>query len=225
MPPAYIQSNGVDGSSSVTFSSAVAAGNTLVYIIRIGSSTVTAFQASDTVNGSTGWTSQQVVETIDGHTLAMAYRQNTAAGTPTVSASWTGGGSVRTAIAEYGGLATSSFDQWAIVDRLNQPTVVVSPSITTTAASEVLVAAASCGDNPTESSNGAGANPSSGWTNRQNVGGGKLFVDDVVVSATGTYQAAWSLNDNVASGIMSFKAPAGGGPATFGGTLSLMGVG
>ena len=209
MAPVYVQSKNDAASASITFNSAVTAGNTLIYIVRIGAN-ATGFSVSDTINGSTGWTAQTVYETLDGHTLAMAYRANTAAGTPTVTGTWTGGGSTRTAIAEYGGVDAASFDQWGIVDRGNQPTIVISPSVTTTAANEVLIAAATAGGNPTPADNAAGANPSTGWTIRENVGGGKLWFSDVTVSATGTYQAAWSFppGDNTASGIISLKSTA-----------------
>jgi hypothetical protein len=203
-------------SMSLAFPSAVTAGDTLVMALLFGVTGNSALTIADTVNGT--WANSFLYDNCDGgggKALFIGYFQNSAAGTPTVTATWTGGGSntARMAIMAYSGAAAASVDQYTT--HLTQ-TGVTNPStnnVTTTQASEMLVAIGTA-DNAgyTWTSNASGSNPTS-WTNRYNVATGKLIVDEASVSSTGTYGETWTTtSDNHAAAILTLKA-AGAAPA------------
>lgn len=202
--PSFAQGNSVSGSSVLAYPGAVSAGNTLICAIRVGAA-ITAISVSDDVNGA--WTVTSTDFT--GDTLIVAYFQNSATGTPTVTGSWTGGGSIRTIILDYTGVAAASVDQLQAADNGTPPVALPSTaSVTTTVASEILIAIWEGSGGSAITSNGTGSNPSSGWTNRFAVDVGKLVADDVTVSSTGTYNEVWN-NPSVDGGsscIVTLKA-------------------
>ena len=209
---AFVQSRSASPGSSTTtslaYNSAVTAGDTLVVFVRVGAA-ISGVSVSDSVNGA--WTSAINTDTV-GDSHIVGYFQNTASGTPTVTVSWTTSGSIRLGILEYGGVAASSLDQGPTYASFSGAAgVATSPSVTTTVASEVLIVSlernAAGGAN---TDNGSGSNPSSGWTNRVAVDVSKLWVSDVVVSSTGTYQDTinWVGIDDGSFYILSLKGSA-----------------
>src|SRR5215831_5196090 len=218
--PVFVKGNS-GLSASLAFGSAVTAGNTLIMAVRVGALGITGVSISDSVNGT--WSGTGTVQTVQegsDHTLIVGYKLNTAGGTPTVTASWTGGGSIRAFILEYSGGSTSALDGISLIDRGSTATP-STPALATSVATDTLVAILSAANNPAPSSNYTGSNPSSGWTQRFDVDNHKLRVDDVSVSSTGTYQEFWgSVADAYATAIIALKpggATSWDGASTFGG--------
>jgi len=105
---ARIQGATVSGSQSLAFSGAVVPGSLLIAVVRNGNYAPpdTNISVSDSVNGA--WTTVMNQPVGANDILAIAYKANTAAGTPTVSWSATTPGFSRFIIEEYGPMASDA---------------------------------------------------------------------------------------------------------------------
>lgn len=210
-------------SSTLTFNSAVTAGNLLYAVVRYGSATDNYTSVADNVNAG-NWTKQLTqVETTDGHTLYMVIKPNTGSGTPTVTVTFSVAATVRYCIAEYSGLATSTpVDAQGSVDKTVGCTSCAGPSVTTTNANDTLITGLATSNITNET-----ASSSAGWTDEIKCCGANvnIAISDQTVSVTGAYQDTYSIGpvgDTIAIGTIALKLAAvpAGTP-----TRSLLGVG
>ena len=218
MAIAFVQSASIDtGASprSLAFPSNTTAGNFIVVAIRLGSATVVPTVADS--GGNTYTEDRRQVQTTDGHRAFIFSAPNIAGGADTVTVTWTGGVSIRFAIHEYSGLATSG-----ALDQVNSGedttnTAWNSGDVTTTQADELLFGFAS-GQNSGVRTVTKGA----AYTLRQYLTTASQFriiTEDQIVSATGTYNANWTIDngtENKTAVICTYKAPAAAGAAAGG---------
>ena len=194
---------GTTTSSSLAFPSNNAAGNWIAVAIRAGHS-----GQSFTVKDSNGNTYHQAIQfnvTTDapnGDALGIFYAENIASGANQVTVSDTISGTMRIAILEYSGVASSSSLDAAIAGQgsSNAP---LSGSITTSTNGDLLLGAVLTG-------NGAVFTAGSGYLIEERVPaepGTKLIVEDQVQPASGTTSASVSLGaaDNWGAAVLAFK--------------------
>src|SRR5438477_5590502 len=95
-------------SDTLTYAAPVAAGSLLVVRARIGSGIAHTITVAD--NGNAGnWNAAVAAHLAGLGEVVIFYKENTSAGTPTVTISWTDpAATLRWEIAEYTGVATSS---------------------------------------------------------------------------------------------------------------------
>ncbi|WP_024519390.1 hypothetical protein [Bradyrhizobium sp. Tv2a-2] len=189
----FIQGNAAfsasNTSQSLTFNSPVTAGSCLVVGIRSSNTSLTGL--TDSVNGSTQYSLvRQTLWNSSANNLNVYIFPNTAAGTPTVTATFAAATNVYWAIAEYGGVATSSpVDVSAIQHNDTAVTSLSLPSITTTNANDVLIGiyVTQGSAAQTWTDNVAGSNPVT-WTPRLSAAAeDEIYWVDAVVSSAGTY--------------------------------------
>ncbi|WP_024516842.1 hypothetical protein [Bradyrhizobium sp. Tv2a-2] len=210
MPFGFIQGTGgfsaSNTSQAFTFGGAVTAGSCLALAMRSNSQSITG--VTDNVNGAVAWTQvRQTAWNALGNQLSVYIFPNTASGTPTVTATFAAASSVDFAIAEYGGVATSSpVDVSAIQYNDTAGTAVSLPSITTTNANDVLIGVYVLQNGVTWTDNVAGSTPNT-WTNRIGADGNIIWWNDVIVSSTGTYfeNATLSASETYASCQFALK--------------------
>ena len=201
---AYVQSNYNDGfpvtQLSVSFSNPVTAGSLLVLAIRTGNGGATAAVTS---TGGQTWTLDRHVDpgldwTFEVHSLA-----NAPAGATTVTAQVTGGAdSLRMAIVEYSGMATSS-PVHQISSGSGTSGTANAGSVTTTLSSLLFVAVATDSD-----LEGQQAGP--GYALRPlltPVVTDKVFVEDRGPVASGTYSGTMGINSDTWAAILVAYRP------------------
>lgn len=218
--------------TSFTYGSAVAAGATLICFVTGNHATqgiVTG--ASDDVNGG-AWTKFGPTVNSGGLALALTawYFPNSAAGTPTVTATFTLSVSARSmACGSYTGLATSStFDVGAGQGQTNPGTasnaISTGATAATAQANELAVAYTMVQNGTTIT-----AGTTLAWTQRLNTSVGatyQLQVEDFNVASPATVTATWTINNaggDTMSIVGTFKEPSAGGGCT--GGFLLLGVG
>jgi RHS repeat-associated protein len=196
-------------SSTLSFTSNNTAGNFIAVCVRAGHSGE-VFTISDS-NGNTYTQAVFLSETLDtpnGHSLAIFYAKNIAAGANTVTVSDTISGTLRFAILEYSGVATSSvLDGTASAQGSS-----ISPNsgnATTTASGDLLLGAISTAD---PASFVAG----SGYSTKESVPvepGTKLIAEDWIQTTAGTTSASVTLaaSDPWGAVFAAFKAASVGG--------------
>ena len=199
------QDAGPTTSSSLAFTSNNTAGNWIAVCIRAGASSSQIFTVSD----SQGNTYLQAVQlgvtgdTPNGNSLAIYYAQNINRGANTVTVSDTVSGSLRLAIFEYSGVATSnSLDVTASVQGTS--TSPNSWSITTTANGDLLLGVIDTADPETFTAG-------SGYVAEQLVPaepGTKLLVEDQIQATAGAASASATLgaSDPWGALLAAFKA-------------------
>jgi hypothetical protein len=188
---ALVQHRGVDAgsatSSTLAFSSANATGNWIAVAVR----SWPAGQAV-TVSDSRGNTYRQAVqikETTDGMTLALFYAENVAGGSNSVTVrNSQSGGTLRVAIFEYSGVATSnSLDVTASSQGTNgSPT---SGSMTTSSAGALVIGLISTANPRTVTASGGSV-----VQERVPSTDTKLFVQDLRQTSAGAVVAGGVLN-------------------------------
>ena len=208
---------GAVSSMNVVYGSAVVSGHNLFAWLRIGNSGQTGVAVSDNVNAGNWTLATSIVDSTNGRAIYLFYKENTGAGTPTVTASWSTSTANNDAlqIYEYSGLATSnSLDQKTSANPATSTTP-TSGSITTTQASELILGAVVLGSGTLTTV----STESTGFTTQENdtLGTGNhghLHSADQIVSSTGTfsYQPTLSATEVVCISIASFKAAASGHP-------------
>ena len=200
---------GTTSSSTLTFHSNNSASNWVAVSIRAGAANE-IFTVTDT-NGNTYRKAIQFTQTVDGDTIGIFYAENIAGGANTVTVSDTAVATLRFAILEYSGVATSgSLDVVAAAQGSNASPN--SGSVTTTANGDLLLGTIMTADPETYTA-GIGdpieesvpAEP-----------GTKLITEDQVQATAGAAAASATLGgaDAWAAGIAAFKvAGSGGGTA------------
>lgn len=221
----FVQSKSVDSgagtSTTLAYNSNVVAGNLGVAVVRVSDPSPQNPQLTDS-QGNT-WTRHLIdVGTVDV-TLALFSTVFGSSGADTLTLTNTSSVIRRWAIAEYDAAGqTITIDQTVIAH--GSGTAPTSGSVTTTAASELLV-----GGIHGDGSAGDTFTAGTGYTTRETVFGGgvsfKVALEDRVVSSTGSYVADGTINNSMAwtAGVLTFKA-SGGAPACKP-TLALLGVG
>ena len=171
-------------SCSVDFLQNVGSGHFLIYVVRVGATKRTLTLTDSKSN--TIVTTLSTVEDSNGDALFVRFVENSLPGTTSVTASVSGGTTtIRLAIHEYSGLATSSsLDQHAAA--AGSSTSIASGSFTTTEASELLFAAAL-------TQNASVYSPGATFNVRQTVGG-TLTTADNILTATGTKNCTFTLD-------------------------------
>jgi RHS repeat-associated protein len=191
-------------SATLSFASNNTAGNWIAVCVRAGVPGET-ISVSDS-RGNTYQKVDQFNEIIDGDTLAIFYAENIAGGANTITVTDTTPATLRIAILEYSGVATSnSLDVTATATGTS-----VSPnsgSATTTANGELLVGMIMAGSAATFTAG-------SGYTTEEAVPAEpntKLMVEDQIQAAAGTASANASLatSDDWAAALATFKAASG----------------
>lgn len=204
---AFVQSknvNGIGPTCAPVFTSNITTGNAIIVAIRIGDVTNVPTIADTGLN--TYVEDRRQVQTTDVHRTFIFSALNISGNlADTVTVTVTGTPSLRCAIHEYSGLATSSaLDQVNSnqVDATNAPD---SGNVTTTQADELLFGVVSSAQITIAT---AGTN----YTKREAVDS-KLTTEDRIVASTLTISASFSLaaNDNWACLIATYKAPAAAG--------------
>lgn len=196
------------GGGTITFTSNVTAGSLLVVAVRLGATGRTITLGDDKSN--TYSTAYFSTDDGQGDSLAVLYAMNAAAGATTVTISFSGAATtVRVAVHEYSGIATSNaFDQPAKQNFAATTTPTSGNTSTTAQGDELLFGYCENGAGFT-----AAFTAGSGYAKREELTSGgllKIGTEDQIVSVTGTYAADVTL-DAAGSGnmgIATFKGPA-----------------
>lgn len=208
-------------SFTLTPTSSVGAGNELFVVVRIGDDTihVTSPTVSGSVNGSfTQVTGFPINDSTNRRQVTLFYKENSTSGSEVLTISWTGAAAQNQAsFYEYSGMATSSSLDQASSNTC--PTTSANPttSVTTTAASELLIGMVlhSSGDTVTVTTESSGfvvcaangcLNDTEGTATHPHT-----HSSTQIVSSTGTFSYAPTLSSSIPScvGIASFKASSG----------------
>ena len=221
MPPVLIQKketekSTAEGTVTATYDSPVTAGNLLFIVLRLGLDLDIPITVADNVNAG-NW-SQAFVRTNDNNRiLCVCYKENTAAGTPTVTVTLSNATDASfkgSDIFEYSGIVTTAaLDQQISVAVLTPTTTPNSGNIITTNADDLLIGVITF---DTDSTTTISAE-ATGFTQQENdtIGTSShchLHVADRIVSAAGTYNYQPTLNnaETAVVGIVAFKAATGG---------------
>lgn len=202
---AYVQSKWCQEYSGTSvncaFDSSVTSGNLIVAIVKLFNPSSVVYSVSDS-QGNTytlarqhgpGWY----------NFLAITYAKNVTGGSDTVTVNCNGSGSAVCAVGilEYSGIDTASpLDQVNSKSCPDSDPYIGSGSVTTTSNDELIVGAAMSPNSLT---------PSDGSTQRVSAGGyNNVSFTDRIVSSTGSYEAKWQANGQVAIALIAtFKAP------------------
>jgi hypothetical protein len=198
---------GMTNSSTLAFNSNNSAGNWIGVCIRAG-----ALNEVFTVTDSRGNTYHKAVQfnqNTDGLTFGIYYAENIGGGANTVMVSDTTSATLRVAILEYSGVATSGSLDVIAMGQGHSTSPSSSPSVNTTANGELLLGAVMTG-NPEIFTGG------SGYQIEESVPGEpgtKLMVEDQIQAIAGAATVGASLGaaDDWAAGLAAFKPAAGGG--------------
>jgi hypothetical protein len=217
---AFVQSRSVDGgsvtSATLAYNSNVTAGSLLPHAVRIGANGRTITVTDDKSNTyNNAWS---VLNDGQGNDIQVPYAMNAAAGATTVQVAISGAAAtIRFAIHEYSGIATTS-----ALDQQTRQTYAASSSpdsgnVTITQADELLFGYV---DNGTRSVATAFTQGASYNKREQLVVGTTLAIgtEDRIVAATGTYSAPFSLTGGAESGgvgIATFKGAGGAVAITY----------
>ena len=184
MAIAHVQStSGVVGTPATTnakaFASGVTAGNLLICAVQWVTATRTCTVADD-VNGA--WTEATSKQSVTNGALQIFYRQNTASGTITVTATFDDTTNSTVAIHEYSGLLTSgALDKAAGATGAAGTSGDSGNTATTTVATELLFGAVQT------SGNSGGFTKDANYTARINVA--RILTEDRIVAAKAAYNA------------------------------------
>ena len=210
---ALVQHTGIDAgtssSATLTFVSNNIAGNWIGVCIRAGAMNET-FTVKDSA-GNTYRKAFQFNQTTDGDTVALFYAENIASGANAVTVSETTTSTLRFAILEYSGVATSgSLDVTAMAQGNNASPN--SGNAVTTVSGDLLLGVITTSD-PEAYTAG------SGYRMEQNVPaepGTKLITEDQTQASAGAVSASATLGaaDMWAAGLAAFKAANSGGLGT-----------
>jgi hypothetical protein len=192
---------GTTSSSTLTFASNNTASNWIAVSIRAGAANEN-FTVTDT-NRNTYRKAIQFNLTVDGDTIGIFYAENIAGGTNTVTVSDTGLATLRFAILEYSGVATSGSLDVVAVTQGNSASP-NSGSVMTTANGDLLLGAIITADPETYTA-GIGYRIEEGVPAEP---GTKLITEDQVQAAAGAAAASATLGmaNPWAAGIAAFKS-------------------
>jgi hypothetical protein len=208
---------GATTSSTLAFASTNTAGNWLAVAIRAGRPGQ-VFTVTDT-RGNTYRRALQYDETLDAVTLGLYYAENIASGPNTVTVTDTlTGGTLRFAIFEYSGVATSNSLDGTVVISEGLSGSVSSGSVTTTANGDLILGVMSTADEATYTAG-------SGFTLQERVPaapGAKLAVLDRLQATAGPIAATATISGGQRAGIELTEAGPDKTPAHEATTLSIL---
>jgi hypothetical protein len=209
--PAYVQgaaaSAGTGASPvTITLSEPVLQGSTLVCAFRVTTSAMAGISLSDSVNGA--WTYTKQDDGGAGNSLIVGYFQNSAAGTPTLTLSWTGGGTSQRygMMAEYTNVAAASVDVFT-TNASSNVNIGIFPSPVAAIAQPVekLIAFSALNAGAGQSVNRYNSSPNN-WLLRMATSSALLNMYDATVTTLGNYQVVWGDTfDTYTSAIISLK--------------------
>lgn len=219
-----------------TYGSAVASGALLVCFVYGGHATQALLtDIDDNVNGGTTWTQFGGGSPVNadgiGGALSAWYYLNSAAGTPTVTATYTASVTLRGMVCgSYSGIQTSGAFDVGIGDGQTNPGTVTNAvhtgdTATTAEANELAIAVTIVAPQSTTVTTGTNIS----WLERLNTSWATSFkahVEDVDIASTATVRGAWTVNNPGADSysiVGTFKQIAAAGGCT-GGVL-LLGAG
>ena len=234
MAIAFVKQTEVDvttANTTSTTSVASTAGNTLIAIVAIAAG-ATAKLSSITDSASNTWVvpasdpnQNPPANFVSGSNtyFAIAYALNASAITSiTVNISASKAFSYN--LVEFSGIATSAaVDQSASVSNSTSASPLLTPSITTANANDLVIGGMSANNNAMT----LGSAGFTALTSMVPISTMKGVAAYQIVSSTNTYSISWTPGANAVSGagIMAFQAVAGAPSVTYtGGTLSMMGV-
>jgi len=196
-------------SATLAFNSNNTAGNWIGVCIRAGAANET-FRVTDS-RGNTYHKAIQFSETLDGNSFGIYYAENIGGGANTVMVSDTASATLRFAILEYSGVATSGSLDVVAATQGNSATPNSGVTATTTANGDLLLGAIM-------TANPATFTAGTGFVIEESVPaepGAKLIAEDEIQATAGAAMASATLGaaDIWAAGVAAFK-PAGSGPPT-----------
>ncbi|HTA58979.1 MAG TPA: hypothetical protein VK805_12520, partial [Candidatus Baltobacteraceae bacterium] len=198
---------GSTASSTLTFPASNTAGNWIAVCVRAGALNE-VIAVSDT-SRNTYRKAIQFNQTTDGFTGAIFYAESIVGGANTVTVADNISGTLRFAIFEYSGVATSASLDVATAAQGHSATPSSAPSINTTANGDLLIGAIMTG-NPQSFTAGSGYKVEE---NVPGVGTAKLMVEDQVQSISGAATASGTMGstDDWGAVLAAFKAASGTG--------------
>lgn len=176
-------------SHQCTYAAAVLAGSLLYACVRDTLSVTVWVSASDSVNGT--WTAVANTDrTLPGMSLKKAcfYFQNSAAGTPTVTVTSTGNGTLRQLVlTEWTGVALTGGPVDSDGNDISASDPITCSSSTATAANQLMIA---------DISKAFGAAPNNGETEIYEEGSNRLQIEYKLTSGSGSIAATWDLTSS-----------------------------
>jgi uncharacterized repeat protein (TIGR01451 family) len=199
---------GTTTSAALAFPSANTGGNFIAVVIRAGK-VGQVFTVSDS-RGDVYRRALQVSATLDTVTLGIFYAEGIAGGANTVTVADTvSGGTLRFAVLEYSGVATSASLDGTPGLAEGTGTAMGSPSTTTTAAGDLILGLLDAADGETFTAG-------TGFTIEERVpaSGVKLAVEDRVQASAGAIAASATISaaQPWAAGVAAFRAASAGPP-------------
>jgi hypothetical protein len=219
-----VQGAGIDGGAttpvSLSFPSTNTSGNWIAVCIRAGASSE-AFTVIDS-NKNAYHNAIQFDQTADGDTTAIFYAEKIAGGSNTVTVSASVAGTLRVAIMEFSGVATSGSIDVAAAAQGNSANP-MSGTAVTTVNGDLLLGAIMTAD-PSNFTAGSGYSILEGVPAEP---GTKLIAEYQIQGTAGSTTASATLGtaDNWAAGIAAFKPAGSGGGGGASGPISIQFVG
>lgn len=197
--PSVSHDCGGSTSCSVGLSKAVTVGNTLLAIVRVGTTNTAATKISDSI-GSAYSLDASVVQSVDGHALAIYRAPITTSGTPSVSVSNSSASTMRIiGFAEVNGLATGAPDK--VVAAIGSTSTPNAGTLSPTQSNDYLLAAVSTADSETFKCAG-------GYTCEQSLSKGAFGDDDQTTAASVSGGISLSSSDQWAAIAIAYKSSA-----------------
>jgi hypothetical protein len=194
--PSVSHDCGSTSSCSVSLAKAITVGNSLLAIVRVGTTNTAATRISDTL-GSTYTLDASVVQTVDGHSLAVYRTQIATAGTATLSISNSSASTARIiGFAEVVGLVNGAPDK--IAAAIGSNNLPQAGALAPTQANDYLLLAASTADNETFQCKG-------GFLCEQSLPKGAFGDQDQTVAASVNGSMSISSADQWAAVAVAYK--------------------
>lgn len=216
--PAVTTTSASTTSHTATYGSAVTPGSVLVACIGTVGTSTPITSVSDGVNGAWSVGSAYTVDSGVGYGIVTYYFANTGAGTPTVTVAQSSNPCTLT-ILEFSGVAIASpVDTSGVYTPVGGVASPVSISLTTTQASDLIVAYANAFDATHTITQGAGYTAVTGSNTTINGGSNVLAFYNLNAGASGskTVDFSWNNgNSNVLLTAAAFKIASAVGPSSF----------
>ena len=195
--PSVSNDCGSSTSCSVSLTKAVTVGNTLLAIVRVGTTNTGATKVSDSV-GSVYALDASEVQTVDGHSLAIYRAPVATAGTPSLSVSNSSASTTRIiGFAEVAGLASGAPD--SVVAAIGSTSAPSAGTLAPTQSNDYLVVAVSTADAETFKC-------SSGFTCEQTLSKGAFGDQDQTTAASIAGSMSISSSDQWAAIAIAYKS-------------------
>ncbi len=195
--PSVSNDCGSSTSCSVGLTKAVTIGNTLLAIVRVGTTNTAATKVSDSIGSGYALDASEV-QTVDGHALAVYRAPVTTAGTPSLSVSNSSASTMRIiGFAEVGGLASGAPD--SVVAAIGSTSAPNAGTLSPTQANDYLLAAVSTADAETFTC-------SNGYTCEQALSKGAFGDQDQTTAASISGSMSISSSDQWAAIAIAYKS-------------------